>query len=308
MTDVLLKTIPFFALAVFGFAAVKWRLFDTGAITGISRFVMFLALPALLFNRLATVPADMLINTPFLLAYLLAVLAAFAGAAVLSAVLFRAGPSQAVLSGLAGTYGNIGFLGLPLLTVLAGDWVTVPLAQILTFDLVVLVPLASAAIRLGQPGNGRIGRVFLSGLGALVRNPLILAIAAGAVFSLTRWPVPSPVLDLSALLSQAAAPCAMFVVGAVLAGRRTSAQMGPVLMMSAFKLALFPLTVWFVLGAFDIEHSWRAAASLGAAMPVAALLSVVADQYDVWPGPASMTVLLSTIVSVVTIAIALTLV
>ena len=109
-------------------------------------------------------------------------------------------------------------------------------------------------------------------------------------------------LDLSAILSPAAAPCAMFVVGAVLADNKTSAQPLPAIYMSVFKLLVFPVLVWFVLGAFDIEDNWRMAASLGAAMPAAAVLTVVAEDQDTLPGQASMAVLLSTLISVVTIA------
>lgn len=312
MIAVLLKTLPFFAITFLGFAAVKWRLFEPAGISGISRFVMFLALPALLFTRLATASAELLLSGRFMLAYMLAVLLTFAGAALLARYVLRAPPPRAVLYGLAGTYGNIGFLGLPLITVLVGDELAVPLAMILTFDLVILVPLSSAALAAGRARTTGAVTGTKTGIGpglaALMRNPLMLAIAAGALVSLARLPVPEPVLELSGLLSRAAAPCAMFVVGAVLAGGRTAAHPLPALVMSLIKLAVFPLVVWTVLSGFGIGGVWLQAAVLGAAMPVAAVVTILAEQHDVLPAQASMAVLISTLASAATIAVALTLV
>ncbi len=305
MIAVLLKTFPFFAIAMFGFASIRWRLMDESGVKGLSRFVMFLALPALLFNKLATSSASSLLNGQFLFAYVVAVMLAFATAALLGQLIFRGGFSQAALFGLAGTYGNIGFLGIPLLSVLAGDWIAIPLAIILTFDLVVLVPLASAAVKYGKSRNQMRKGSAPALFSAILCNPLILAIAAGILVALTGLPLPQTIVELSALLSKAAAPCAMFVVGAVLADKKTSSSPFEAIYMTVFKLLAFPIIVWTTIGFLGVEDEWRMAATLGAAMPAAAVLTVVADEHDVLPSQASMAVLISTILSILTISVGL---
>lgn len=306
MTSVLLKSFPFFAVILFGFAASKTQLIDPRGIKGLTSFVMFLALPALLFSKLAANASDMLVHNLFIVAYALAVIVMFSATAIIGTILFRSTTSHATLFGLSGTYGNIGFLGIPLLSALIGDWIAVPLALILTFDLALLVPLASIILQFNRPEQSQTEINLSATMTNLVKNPLIIAIIAGSVIGLTGITLPAAVLDLSNLLSQAAGPCAMFVVGAALAGNRTGSYPWEALYMTAMKLLGFPAVVWGMLGLFHIQPNWRMAATMAAAMPVAAVLTVVAEDNDILPGQTSMAILISTLLSVLTVSIGLT--
>ncbi len=306
MIDILDKIFPFFAIILAGYAARGWRFIDDNGVRGISRFVMFLALPALLFSKLAGSSAETVLSLRFLLGYAGAALLAFGACAYIARLAFGRDFSQSALIGLAGTYGNIGFLGIPLLSALAGSWIAVPLALVLTVDLVLLVPLASVLMRLGRAGGRNRAGIESALIAAIVKNPLVIAIAAGALFSLAGHRLPGPVDKLTLILSQAAAPCAMFVVGAALATARAASHPAEAIFISLYKLAAYPAIVWGILGFAGIDGDWRVAATLGAAMPAAAVLSVIAGEHDIQSGQVSMAVLISTILSLFTLSLAMT--
>jgi predicted permease len=57
---------------------------------------------------------------------------------------------------------------------------------------------------------------------------------------------------------------------------------------------------------FDVDPLWATVAILGASLPVAANVFIVAKQYDTYVDRASSAILVSTIVSVVTVSALLT--
>lgn len=308
LPSVVSVTVPFFALVVTGYAAGRWRVLDAAGINGLNRFVFFFALPALLFIKLSGTPPEHLFNARFLAAYGVGQLLMLGAAAGAVRLISRGSLAEASLFGLASCYGNIGFMGIPLLVAALGDAVAVPLAMILAIDLIVAVPLAMLLIEVGRGEGSAWRRVGLASVRVLLSNPLLIAIAAGILSALAGLEVPAPVARFAGLLGAAAGPSAMFAIGATLAGRPISGNLGAAAAMSAIKLLAYPLWVWAVMRAFAIAAPWSTAAVLGAAMPIAAVLFVIAHRYGVHPERAAAAVLLSTALSMVTVIVFLSLV
>ena len=143
--------------------------------------------------------------------------------------------------------------------------------------------------------------------GALARNPLIVAIFAGAFFSATGLGLPTPVENFTDLLGGAAGPCALFALGATLAGQHLSSGIAEVSYMTTFKLFIHPAAMYLATTyLFDVDPLWATVAILGASLPVAANVFIVAKQYDTYVDRTSSAILVSTIVSVVTVSALLT--
>ena len=295
--------IPFFALVLVGYFSARRGLIDGHGVKGLNAFVFYFALPALLFDKTLAAPMDKFIaERAYMLAYLCAALAVFAVAALGARLVFKADPGRAAVMGLAGVYGNIGFMGIPVLMVAVGDWVAVPLALVVLVDVAVLVPLATTIIDMTRPAEQR--RNIKSALGASVfKNPVVLATLAGLGIAALGWHLPAPVTTFTDLLGRSAGPAAMFTLGAVLAGRPLSEGFSEAIYTSAFKLAIYPFVVWWVMTAFAISPDWRLAATLGAGMPMATVLFVLAQQYQVMPQRISTAVLLSTVLAMASISL-----
>jgi malonate transporter and related proteins len=299
--------LPFFALIFCGYGAGRFGLLSPASVAGVNAFVFYFALPTFLFNLMATSPIGQVPIGPFVAAYLGTGLTVFAAAALLGRVLFAARSGEAALQGAAAVLGNTGYMGLPLVAAAFGERAAIPLAVGLTLEATVLIPLTMVLIEASKGLGEGLLRLLGSIAAAMARNPLILAILAGVLFSATGLPLPNPLENFTGLLGNAAGPCALFALGATLAGQRLSSGMGEVSYMSTFKLFVHPAVMWFATTRlFDVDPLWATVAILGAALPIAANVFIVAKQYDTYVERVSSAILLSTAVSVVTVSTLLT--
>lgn len=301
MASPLVTLIPFFALVLIGYASARGGLLSAEGTKGLNAYIFFFALPALLFDKTQGAPVDKLLaEKAYLLAYLIAALGVFAATWIGARLIFKCGPGSAAVMGLGGVYGNIGFMGIPVMTAAVGDWVAVPMALIVLIDVAIMVPLATTIIDMTRPDETR-RKLGPAVFASVVKNPVVLATLAGLTVALVGLSLPSPVTTFTDLLGRSAGPAAMFTLGAVLAGRPLAEGFSEAAFASAVKLGVFPLAVWGVMGGMGIGADWRLAATLASAMPMATVLFVVAQQYDVMPQRASSAVLLSTVLAMGTV-------
>ncbi len=302
MQVILDTALPFFALIFCGYGAGRFRLLGEASIAGVNAFVFYFALPTFLFSLMATSPLADVVNGRFVAAYLSAGLAVFAVAALLGRLAFEIDTSEAALEGSAAVLGNTGYMGLPLVATALGDRAAIPLVLALTLEVAILIPLTVALIEAGKGlGEGRL-RLIGSVTNSLVRNPLIIAIFAGALISATSLGLPTPVENFTDLLGGAAGPCALFALGATLTGYPISAGLGEVSYMTFFKLLVHPAAVWSTTRLFDVDPLWATVAVLGAALPVAANVFILARQYDTCVAQTSSAILVSTTVSLISVS------
>jgi len=121
MIAILNVTAPFFALVLCGYLAARYRLLPDNAVPALNTFVLYFALPCMLFRFAAGAPFQDIVNVPVFLAYMvtgLTVLALFA-----AAMRFVAGEGvrDATFAALAVAWSNWGYMGIPLLPALLGQ-------------------------------------------------------------------------------------------------------------------------------------------------------------------------------------------
>lgn len=303
MIATLSSVLPFFALVCIGFIAARFRFVTAPGIQGLNTFVFFFALPALLFEKGSEASVEMLMSQGnYVVAYFAATLCVFAIGFAGARAVFKAGPGRAALMGLGGSYSNVGFMALPVLITVIGDWVAVPLAVIVLLDVSIFIPLATTIIDLTRV-DGHRKNLGASLIKSVLKNPLIIATLAGLTVAVLGTSIPKPVGNLVSLLSGAAGPVAMFALGAVLAGRPVSDGLGESIYVTVFKLTVHPLAMWWFMTWLGVGADWRLAATLGCALPTATSVFIIAQEYNVMPARTSTAILLSTIVSVVTLTL-----
>ena len=303
MQTILNNALPFFALIFCGYAAGRLNLLTTTAAAGVNTFVFFFALPAFLFSLMSSSPIAEVLNVPFIGAYVLASLAVFGLAVAGGRLLFGVGRGEAAIQGLAAVLPNTGYMGIPLAVAVFGREAAVPLVVGLTLDGVLLIPLGILLIE-SEKGQGESPlRTVLATFPDLVRNPLIVSIFAGLAVSAAGLTPPTPVNNFLDLLGAAAGPCALFALGATLAGRSVAGGAAEIGYMTALKLFVHPAALLLTAAViFDVDPLWTSAALLGASLPTAANVFIVARQYDVYVTRASGAVLVSTAVSMATVS------
>jgi len=303
LQSILNNALPFFALILCGYAAGRLDLLTATTAAGVNTFVFFFALPAFLFSLMSSSPIAEVLNVPFIGAYVLASLAVFGLAVAGGQLLFDVGRGEAAIQGLAAVLPNTGYMGIPLAIAVFGREAAVPLVVGLTLDGVLLIPLGILLIE-SEKGQGESPfRTALATFPDLVRNPLIVSIFAGLAASAVGLTPPTPVNNFLDLLGAAAGPCALFALGATLASRSVAGGAAEIGYMTALKLFVHPAAILLTAAViFDVDPLWTSAALLGASLPIAANVFIVARQYDVYVTRASGAVLVSTAVSMATVS------
>jgi predicted permease len=302
MIDILNLALPYFGLIFIGFACGRWKRLPEAGLVWMNFFLLYVSLPALFFRIMSRTPFAELNNLPFVVATTLATASAFLLAAVAGRLVGKLSARDATMAGLAGGYGNIGYMGPGLALAVLGSKAAVPTALIFCFDTILLFSIVPLAMAL--TGSDR--RPWFSTLVHVVReialHPLIVAAYCGAIAAALHLHLPVAVDNTLQFLQNAAAPVALFVLGVTVALRPFGRMPWEVPGLIAVKLLIHPLIVFallYLLGPFTPE--WAATAVLMASLPPALNVFVVARQYNTWLEPASVAVLIGTFVSVVTL-------
>jgi predicted permease len=171
-------SVPIFALLFSGYGAKQPGLLDEASIAGLNGFVYYFALPALFGIKVAETSVVRLFDWRLVAAYHGPGLGVFGVAMLCGRLLFGHRLSVLGLQGLAVAWGNVGYMGPPLVLAAFGDGAMLPAAMILAFDIIIPVSLAIAIVEGGLGSRQRWFQVGQTALGGLARNPLMLAVLA----------------------------------------------------------------------------------------------------------------------------------
>src|SRR3954470_5968518 len=302
MVDILNLALPYFGLIFIGFACGKTRGLPESGLAWMNFFLLYVSLPALLFRIMSETPFSELNNPPFLIATTLATVSAFVLAMAAARIIGELSLRKATMAGLAGAYGNIGYMGPGLALAVLGAKAAAPTALIFCCDsifLFTIVPLLMALTDREHPS-------FLHAIGLAARqivlNPLIMSAVLGALVAALHIPLPTALDRTLLFLQNAAAPTALFVLGVTVALRPFDRVPWEVPGVIAVKLLIHPLAAFGLMLAFGpFAQPWAATAVLMASLPPALNVFVIARQNDAWIESASVAVLLGTFASVVTL-------
>ena len=306
MLDVLRVTFPFFALVLCGYWAARRQMLPFEAIPGLNGFVLFFALPCMLFRFGASTPIAQLLDASAFFTYLFCalVMVAFVVAITLNK---RFGWNDAAFGALVGAFPNTGFMGVPLLVALLGAAAAGPAIVTIAIDMLITTSLCIALSRLDGAGQQGVGQAAKNALLGVVKNPLPWAILLGTLFSAFQIELPGPVEKTVALLGDAASPVALFTIGAVLARSQKiehHEQHGPLtwkdyVPVALIKLLLHPVLVLVVgLAAISMGAPIDAFALkvmvLVAALPSASNVAMLSERFGADNGRIARIILVST--------------
>jgi malonate transporter len=219
MIDVLNLALPFFGLIFIGFACGKLKQIPDTALAWMNFFILYVALPALFYRILAQTPLEKLAQVDFIFATTMATLWAFSLSFAIGMAIRRGNIAEAAIAGLAGGYGNIGFMGPGLALATLGPAAAVPVALIFCFDNIILFTMVPFLMALAKPQPVSLAHTALEVVKRIVLHPLIIASALGVASAALHFQPPVALERLMQFLQNAAAPCALFTLGVTVALR-----------------------------------------------------------------------------------------
>jgi len=292
--------LPLFGLIALGFAAVRLRWVPAEGVAPMGAVVVRLALPALIFLTLAQAPPAETINPALLAAYAAGTVATM-GLCLLAAraLALPAAASATVLLGVA--LANSGFLGLPVTQALFdAETAGRVLAHCLLVENVLVIPAGLAALALAQ-GQRAGGLALWAGL---VRNPLLVALAAGLAVAALGLALPPPLRTGLEMLARLSAPLALLVIGGMLAGLTATGGAAAVGLLALGKLVIHPAATWAALALVPgpVPPALATGAVIFAAMPMVTIFPLLAAR-DGQGQMAAMGLLVATLGSFATLPV-----
>jgi predicted permease len=306
LNSVVSLALPFFGLILLGYLCGRRLRYPEAGLQWMSFFIVYLALPALFFKLIAEAPFEQLNNWPFVIGTTLSTFAIFVLSFLVGMIALRGQVREATLGAVAGAYPNIGYMGPGLTLAVFGQEAIVPTALIFVFDNILLFTLVPLLMSFG--GAQKMPALEMAWFIArrVVTHPFNIAIAAAILAAWLHVDLPTPIDTMLTFLKNAAAPCALFLMGVTVALREVRTVPGEIPVLLAIKLVLHPLVVWIVLSAIGgFRHEWVMVAVLMAALPPALNVFVLANQYRVYVERASTAILIGTAVSAGTVTLLL---
>jgi malonate transporter len=304
--DILQVTFPFFALVLCGYLAARQRMLPFEAISGLNTFVLYFALPCMLYRFGAGTPIAQLLDGSAIAVYLLCALV-LVGFVVAVSMNRRINWNDASFGALVAAFPNTGFMGVPLLVALLGAAAAGPAILTILVDLVVTSSLCIALSRMDSAGEHGAAAAAKKALKGVAINPMPWAILLGGLTSAFAWKPAGPVMATVGLLADAASPVALFTIGAVLArsqavaaqSERAPLPLRDFVPVAFVKLVVHPLLVLLVgasaisLG-LPLDRFALTVMVLVAALPSASNVSMLAERFGADTGRIARIILLTT--------------
>ncbi|MEM8935779.1 MAG: AEC family transporter [Pseudomonadota bacterium] len=303
MHTVFTVALPVFGVVAAGILAGRLNILTADDSTVLNKFIYRAAMPAALFGLTAGAAppegADLSIAATYMIAAIIVLFSAYFFAQMFHGLARQPAGAHAFGS----VFGNAVFLGLPIALSIDG-WIR-PYAILILAEGVVVVALG---LILYAPSDGAtsLGGRIVRGLSGAVRNPLLIAAAAGFGLSALRVDLAAPIENFFGILGRAAGPTALFSLGLFLgtqalsnisqfAGRATTIAMAKLGLMPLIALSIAP-----VLGVPDGDYF--GALALFVFVPTAVGAFVIAEQNGVYRTETAAAISLTSLLSLGTIS------
>lgn len=310
MSQILAITFPIYAAIAIGYLIVAKGWFSASDMRVLGRYVLNIALPALLFNAVASRDIAEVFHPAYMLVFLSGSLAtiAVAWAWFSLAACDRARRAVAVMGS---TCPNSGFIGYPLMLLTFPDIAGVILALNMLVEIFVLIPICLILIELARPGQTRsVSGAAALALGGVIRRPMVIGLLLGLAVSLVQIPIPDVASRLFVMLAASASALSLIVVGGSMVGLKLSGNQARALQVAFAKLLVHPALVALaamglpLLGLAILPPDMFAAVILSAAMPMFGIYTVLAQDLGL-EGAASIAMLAATSLAFVTLSLLL---
>jgi len=282
--------LPIFVIAGAGFALARWL--NASAVT-LTHVVFYALLPCFAFRLLISSVAT---GRQFGLMVLLAVLVMLAMAAVgaLLSLVLRLSRAESTVLLLVVMFSNGGNYGLPVVSFAFGEDA---LSYGTVFFLTGSVLTNTVGAFLAAAGR----RSLRTAATSMLRMPAIYGMIGAGVVLATGIAVPTPLLRPVTMLSDAALPVMILVLGMQLERASAPKRLGLVAAAVCVSLLVAPLVALGLTSLFHVTGAARQAVVVLSSMPVAVATTILAVEFDASPDFVTSAVFLSTLLSPITL-------
>jgi len=306
MMTVVNSLLPIFLVIALGAVLRATRFLSQEFFTGMNKLCYWVALPALLFYKVAGARFEGGAALSIFWVLLIATATLTLVGYVFSFVLRLPGPSRGAFV-QASFRGNLVYVGLPvILYTLTRDGADAgPIESSAIVGIAPLVPIYNALAVLVLTLHGSGGK--RPGVGVILKqiatNPLILSCLAGLAFCLGGIPLPAAGVSALKMTGQVALPLALLAIGSSLSFDRVRGNLLAASCAAFVKIAVAPLVGYAVARWLGVGPTETCIALVYLACPTAIISCVLAEQLGADHVLSGSAVVVSTLASMVSLAV-----
>ena len=305
MASVITVVLPVFAVIALGYLAGRFGYFAADAVKPLNDYTFGLAVPAFMFRSMARLEIAEL-PTDLWISFFGAAAFTWVAATIITATMLERPADHAPSIAMSSSFGNVVMLGLPLSIAAFGETAAAPAALIVALHTPMLLMTATIhQIATTDKGKSSVWSVAQELVLEMVRSPIILSILAGILWRATGIGLHPAVDRVLFMLAQSAIATSLVGLGLSLVGLEIRGQTSTLATIIALKLIVMPMIAWLlavqIIGMAPVAAG---VAVLFAAMPTGANAYLFASRTGRAVNSASGAVALGTILSVITTAIA----
>ena len=299
IVETLLKIVQVLVPIFLGLAFRLAGIFGDKESDVLRRFVVRLAVPVLIFFSMYEAKRETVSALPrMMIAFVLISVALFFLGWLISRVADRVGQRTAIHA--CATFGNYGWMGFGVCQVLLGQE---GLQKAVFFILLWWPVFYGIGIPIGLlHAHERKGKLPLA-KALKVALPVLGAMGLGLIFNFARIEMPELVIKTIKPFGDMTVPLILFSVGLMLDFSRVHESISPALLVSAVTLLAAPLIGWGVASLVAEDPVSYGVIIIEAAMPVATLTPVLAENYDMDLNTTGTCIVISTVLSMITVPV-----
>ena len=296
--------IPVFVVILCGWSSCKYWGLPRESVDILNQYVLRFAVPPMLFLATANASINDLVNPLFIAAFFLSsLITMFIGVFCYRGMKSKGVIDATVLALICG-WGNTIYMGVPLAFYMFGEKGTIAVVVATLTTNMVFILWLSFFSNLKKSGN-HFQKIWSTFIGMFCKSPVLIAPVIGGIFSYYSLSIPTPIYNLFSMLAPSAAPVALFAMGASLVGLNLKGEKKQLVWVSIVKVIVNPLIALGVVLFLGLEPYWAASVILLSALPTGTMVFIFAKQHDKRVSLASSGIMLTTILSLFSLAIIL---
>ncbi len=296
--------LPFFALIGLGYFAGRFKLVSAEGVNGINSFILYFAMPALTLHVLTKLPIEQVFEWRFMASYGATAVTVFLGMVLFQRLVLKTDAKLASVRAVCMAWANAVYLGLPIMLVLHGKKGLIIPMWTIVIDLMVTATLAMIFLEVAQSKNTSFFVIAKKIARGLYTNLFFLSVVACFAILLLEIPIPAPIANLADFLADAAAPAALFAIGAGLATHKIEGSQGELAVFTLLKFVLVvPVAAFFAYLVFDLPRWLAMSAVVISCLPVAGNCFLIAKRYNSGVATSSALILTTTLISLPVLAL-----
>lgn len=301
--QILLIVLPVFFVIALGFGIKRIGLVDDGFIRQLNRLVFYVALPALLFYKIANADFRASFNAALLLGVAGTIMATFAGSYLYGVARGYPPPKLGAFCQGA-SRGNLAFMGLAVAYNAYGEEGFATVGVIAGFIIPFINMLSVLALLLPQRKGGQ-SMTAAFWMYQFAFNPLIIASFSGIIWSYFALPLPAVLAKSLDIVTGMSLPLALIAIGATFSPKKLQGDIVVATIAAAIKVVMQPLAAGLVLVALGVGGRELGVGVIIAGTPTAAAAYIMAQQLKCDAELSGAIIMLSTVCSLATYTVAL---